>query len=86
MAYCEKCGFGIGSQGHQDYCVDKKEEAEKSRRMSKMATDINTITALEEIKDAIKVLNKNMKKLTTHIAQQKRQPGWDAEAKRYGRK
>lgn len=31
MAYCEVCGFGIGSQGHYDYCIDKKEDAEKRR-------------------------------------------------------
>ena len=23
MAYCDKCGFGIGSQGHEDCCVNK---------------------------------------------------------------
>jgi len=24
MAYCGKCGYGIGSQGHYDCCVTKK--------------------------------------------------------------
>ena len=23
MGYCEKCGYGIGSQGHEDCCVTK---------------------------------------------------------------
>lgn len=23
MAYCENCGYGIGSQGHEDCCVTK---------------------------------------------------------------
>jgi len=24
MAYCNKCGYGIGSQGHYDCCITKK--------------------------------------------------------------
>ena len=24
MAYCARCGFGIGSQGHYDCCITKK--------------------------------------------------------------
>ena len=27
MAYCRKCGYGIGSQGHYDYCIAKDEDA-----------------------------------------------------------
>ena len=23
MSYCQNCGFGIGSQGHHDCCVEK---------------------------------------------------------------
>jgi len=28
MSYCKECGYGIGSQGHEDFCVTKKEDAE----------------------------------------------------------
>jgi len=24
MAYCKKCGYGIGSQGHYDFCIVKR--------------------------------------------------------------
>jgi len=49
-----------------------------------MPTDANTITELEQIKAAIKVLNKHLPKLTRHIAEQKKQQGWDKDAKHYG--
>lgn len=42
-----------------------------------MATDVKTLKSLERINEAIKVLVKEQKVLSNHLAQQKRQPAWN---------
>ena len=31
--YCKKCGYGYGSQGHQDYCITKEKGATPRREI-----------------------------------------------------
>ena len=44
-----------------------------------MATDQKTLESLEKINEAIKILVREQKILSRHLAQQKRQIAWDKE-------